>query len=123
MTWTSPAYRWLVWLILIAVALQFLFAGLGVMGDESLDPHRGLASLILLLSIALVVLAFLSGQLAAVKGMCGALLVLVALQYVWAAHDLDPAWLRSLHVFDAFLIAGLNQHLAMRAGWPLRARS
>jgi hypothetical protein len=30
----------LAWLLVLATAIQFLLAGLGVLGGESLEPHR-----------------------------------------------------------------------------------
>jgi hypothetical protein len=30
----------LAWLFVLAVAIQFLLAGLGVLGGESMEPHR-----------------------------------------------------------------------------------
>ena len=41
--------------------------------------------------------------------------VLVFLQPLFAAPDLDPRWLRSLHVLNALFIAGLGYDLARRA--------
>ncbi|HEX5140243.1 MAG TPA: DUF6220 domain-containing protein [Dehalococcoidia bacterium] len=123
MSGTQVAYRWLVWLILLAVALQFFLAGLGVLGGESIDPHRGLGSLIELLTLILAILAFVSKQPKPVLWMCVTLFVLAILQSLFATEDLDPEWLRSFHVFDAFLIAGLAQHLAVRAGWPLSPKA
>ncbi len=48
-----------------------------------------------------------------------ALVVLTVQQSIWASESLKPMWLRSFHVFDAFLIAGLSQQLAKRGGSPL----
>jgi Family of unknown function (DUF6220) len=118
MTWTRSAFQWLVWLFLLGVAIQFFLAGLGVMGGESIEPHRAVGSLLQLVAIVLAILAFVSKQARPVLIMCVVLLVLTILQSVFAQEDLDPIVLRSFHVFDALLIAGLAMHLQLRAGSP-----
>ena len=117
MTGAARAYQWLVWIILICIGVQFLLAGLGVMGGESIEPHQGFGSLIQLLALITVILSFVSKQPPAVKGMSIGLFVLLVLQTVFAIEDLDQ--LRSLHVLNAFLIAGLTNHLCQRTGFPL----
>jgi hypothetical protein len=122
MAWARPAYRWLIWLFLLGLGIEFFLAGLGVLGGESLDPHEGLGSLLILAFCFLSSLPRLGGE-SPIIPMTVVLLILTALQILWAGEDLDPLWLRSLHVFGAFLIAGLSQNLAMKVGFPLSSRS
>jgi hypothetical protein len=44
--------------------------------------------------------------------------ILTVVQSLWAGESLEPMWLRSLHVLDAFFIVGLSQQLAQLAVWP-----
>jgi hypothetical protein len=118
MSGAAKAYQWLVWIILACVGVQFFLAGLGTLGGESIDPHEGFGSLIQLLTLILAILAVVSRQSSEVKGMTFALLVLAILQSVFAMEDLDQ--LRAFHVFDAFLIAGLTNHLCQKVGFPLK---
>ena len=119
MSGSAWAFQWLVWVIILAVAIQFFLAGLGMLGGESIEPHRGLGMLFILLSLALVGVAFLSKQPSEVKGMSVVLFVLAVLQIVFAIEDLNQ--IRAFHVFDAFLITALVMHLGQRVGFPLRS--
>jgi hypothetical protein len=119
MSGSAWAFQWLVWVIILAIGVQFFLAGLGVMGGESIDPHRALGMLFQLLTLVLVILAFVSKQPSEIRGMTVVLLVLAILQTVFIIDDLDQ--LRAFHVFDAFLITALVMHLGQRVGFPLRS--
>jgi hypothetical protein len=123
MAWARPAYRWLIWLFLLGLGIQFFLAGLGTLGGESIDAHRGLGSLLVLVSLVLVVLAAIGRLQRPIIPMTVVLLILTGLEMLWAGEDLDPRWLRSFHVLGAFLIAGLSQNLAMKLGFPMSSRS
>ena len=113
-------HRWLLTLLLVAVAVQFFLAGLGAfkaqhgteegtIGDpqfaDYFSPHNANANLLEV--IALLVL------IAAVVGKMGkrwilvslSLPVLIELQYVFASNG--PSWFRAIHVLNAFVIAGI----------------
>lgn len=119
----AKIYQWLIWSVLIALPVQFFLAGLGlsVLGGESIDPHRGLGSLIGLIVIVLFLLSLVGRMGKPTIMMTLTLLVLTILQSIWVAEDLDPQWLRSFHVLDALLIAALVYHLAKRVGMPMRS--
>ncbi len=103
----------LAWLFVLAVAIQFLLAGLGVLGGESLDPHRQWGFVVLhLIPILLIIAAVVARMGRVVIGMTVGLLVLVFLQPLFANAELDPTWLRSVHVLNALFIFALGQHLA-----------
>ena len=111
----------LAWSFVVAVAIQFLLAGLGILGGESLEPHRQWGFVALHLIAVLMVIAAIVGRMGrTVIGMTIVVFVLVFLQPLFAAPDLDPQWLRSLHVLNALLIAGLGYDLARRASSTLR---
>jgi uncharacterized membrane protein YphA (DoxX/SURF4 family) len=113
-------HRWLLTLLLVAVAVQFFLAGLGAfkaqhgteqgtIGDSQFasyfSPHRANANVLMV--IALLVL------IAAVAGRMGkrwilvslSLPILIELQYVFA--DNGPSWFRALHVLNALVIAAV----------------
>jgi uncharacterized membrane protein YkvI len=122
MPWARRTYRWLIWLFLLGLAIQFLFAGLGTLGGESIEPHRGLGNLLILISLVLAVLAAVARLERPIIPMTIVLLLLTALQILWAQLE-SPMWLRSFHVFDAFLLAGLADNLARKVGFPLSSRA
>ena len=114
------AFKYLLSLFLVGVAVQFFLAGLGAfkvqhatdhgtVGDSQFanyfDPHRANGNALLILGIVVF--------LAAVAGRMGrrwilpalALPILVELQFVFANNG--PSWFRALHVLNAFVIAGV----------------
>ena len=112
----------LAWSFVLAVAIQFLLAGLGILGGESLEPHRQWGFVALHLIPVLMVIAAIVGRMGrTVIGMTIGVFVLVFLQPLFAAPDLDPHWLRSLHVLNALFIAGLGYDLVRRASSIVRA--
>ena len=92
----------LAWLFVLAVAIQFLFAGLGVLGGESLEPHRQWGFIVLHLLPILMLIAAIVGRMGrTVIVLTVGLIRLVFMQALFADTQLDPRWLRSLHVPNA----------------------
>ena len=105
----------LAWLFVLAVAIQFLFAGLGVLGGESLEPHRQWGFIVLHLIPILMLIAAIVGRMGrTVIALTVVLFLLVFLQPLFVDPELDPRWLRSLHVLNALFIFALGHHLAQR---------
>jgi hypothetical protein len=112
----------LAWLFVLAVAIQFLLAGLGVLGGESMEAHRQWGFIVLHLIPILMFIAAIVGRMGrTVLGVTGALFLLVFLQPLFADPELDPRWLRSLHVLNALFIFALGYHLAQRGTRTLRS--
>jgi hypothetical protein len=112
----------LAWLFVLAVAIQFLLAGLGVLGGESLEAHRLWGFTALHLIPILMLIAAIVGRMGrTVIGATVALFVLVFLQPLFADPGLDPRWLRSLHVLNALFIFALGYHLAQRGTKTIRS--
>ena len=111
----------LAWSFVVAVAIQFLLAGLAILGGESLEPHRQWGFVVLHLIPVLMLIAAIVGRLGRTMiGMTIGVFVLVFLQPLFAAPDLDPRWLRSLHVLNALFIAALGFDLVRRGSYALR---
>lgn len=108
-------FRLLCYLFLVAVAIQFFLAGLGVMGGESIEAHRVWGYAVLH-----IIPMLMFGAAIAVKagrttiGMIVVLFVLVGLQPLWI--DFDPMWVSAIHVLSALVIYVLGHHIAQRAG-------
>jgi Family of unknown function (DUF6220) len=114
------AFRYLLTIFIVGVAVQFFLAGLGVfrtqhasdhgtVGDEQFGdffhPHVVLGNILLILGIV-VFLAALAGRMGRRWVLPAlALPILVELQFVFANNG--PSWFRALHVLNAFAIAGL----------------
>ena len=111
----------LAWLFVLAVAIQFLLAGLGVLGGESLEAHRQWGFVVLHLIPILMFTAAIIGRMGrTVIGLTVALFLLVFLQPLFADPEIHPDWLRSLHVLNALFIFALGQYLAQRATRTVR---
>jgi hypothetical protein len=111
----------LAWLFVLAVAIQFLLAGLGVLGGESLEPHRQWGFIVLHLIPILMFVAAIVGRMGrTVIGLTLALFLLVFLQPLFVDPELDPRWLRSLHVLNALFIFALGYLLAQRGTKAVR---
>jgi Family of unknown function (DUF6220) len=111
----------LAWMFVLAVAIQFLLAGLGVLGGESLEAHRQWGFVVLHLIPILMFIAAIIGRMGrTVIGLTVALFLLVFLQALFVDPEIDPVWLRSLHVLNALFIFALGQFLAQRATRAVR---
>ena len=114
----------LAWLFVLAVAIQFLLAGLGVLGGESLEPHRQWGFSVLHLLPILMLIAAIVGRMGrTVIILSVVLLLLVGLQPLFVDPELNPPWLRSLHVLDALFIFALGFLLAQRGTRTIRETS
>jgi hypothetical protein len=111
----------LAWLFLLAVAIQFLLAGLGVLGGESMEPHRLWGFLVLhLIPILMLIAAIVGGMGRTVIVLTVTLFLLVFLQPLFADPELHPRWLRSLHVLNALFIFTLGYLLVQRGRGAVR---
>ena len=105
----------LAWLFVLAVAIQFLLAGLGVLGGESIAPHRQWGFIVLHLIPILMLIAAIVGRMGrTVIALTVGLILLVVLQPLFVDPQLDPRWLRALHVLNALFIFALGYQLAQR---------
>jgi uncharacterized protein DUF6220 len=112
----------LAWLFVLSVAIQFLLAGLGVLGGESMDAHRQWGFIVLHLLPILMFIAAIVGRMGrTVLILTVVVFLLVFVQPLFADTQLDPRWLRSLHVVNALFIFALGHHLAQRGTRTIRS--
>jgi Family of unknown function (DUF6220) len=113
---SSRVFKLFCYLFLIAVAIQFFLAGLGVLGGESIEAHRQWGYFALhLIPLGMFGFAIAAKAGRVTIGMIVLLFVLVFLQPLFADESLDPKWLRSFHIFDALIIYILGHHITLRA--------
>lgn len=87
----------LAWLFVLAVAIQFLLAGLGVLGGESMEAHRQWGFIVLHLIPILMFIAAIVGRMGrTVLGLTGALFLFVFLQPLFADPELAPGLMERL---------------------------
>jgi Family of unknown function (DUF6220) len=116
MTWVRPAFKVLAYLFVAAIGLQFFFAGLGVLGGESMDLHETWGFTVLHLIPLLMFGLAIAGKMGRMLiGMIVVLFILVFLQPLSVDEDLEPMWLRSFHVLSGFVITVLSLHIAQRS--------
>ena len=111
---STLVFRLLCFLFLVAVAIQFFLAGMGVLGGESIEAHRQMGFILHLIPLLMfgAAIAARAGRLTI--GMIVVLFLLVGLQSLWLELD-DPMWLRSIHVLAALVIYVLGHHITQRA--------
>jgi hypothetical protein len=81
-----------------------------------MEAHRAWGFFALHIIPILMFVAAIVGRMGrTVIGLTGGLFLLVFLQALFATPDLDPRWLRSLHVLNALFIFTLGFHLAQRS--------
>jgi Family of unknown function (DUF6220) len=121
MDMARKTYLVLAWLFVLAVVIQFLLAGLGVFGGESIEAHRWWGFLALHLIPILMVVAAIIGRMGrGVIGFTVLVFLLVFLQPLFVDPGLEPRWLRSFHVLNAAFILILGLHIAQRATRTVR---
>jgi len=110
-------FKLLCYLFLVAVAIQFFLAGLGLseLGDKSIEAHRvwGFALYLIPMLMFGTAISVKAGRVTI--GMIVLLFVLVGMQPLWANFS-NPIWVRSIHVLAALVIYVLGHHIAQRAG-------
>ncbi|MEA2403907.1 MAG: hypothetical protein QOE08_554 [Thermoleophilaceae bacterium] len=125
MNGARQAYRWVVFLFVLLVVVQFFLAGLGVFGDQGktgsdYDPHRAVGDLLSLLSLILLILAAVGRLGRPLLPMTAGLFGLMIVQNLLAGFGEDTQVVGAFHVLNALLIVGLVFHLfqAVRDGVP-----
>ena len=105
MPWARTGFVYVAYVLGLLLLVQFFLAGLGIaeLGHKGLDAHRGVGSLMQILSLVLLVLAVVARFRGPLLGMSIALFVLMALQSVWA--NATASILSALHVLGALAIA------------------
>jgi hypothetical protein len=118
----TAGYRWLTLLFFVGVVVQFLLAGLGVFGidqgtklddQSSLDPHRALGNLLVVIAIVLIVLVAVARPTRVVTVPYVVLLVATILQAVFAGIGGEAGG--ALHGLNACAVFGVSGYLAHRA--------
>lgn len=104
MPWARTGHTYVAYALGLLVVVQFLLAGLGTIGGDSIDPHQILGQLMQLLALVLLVFAVLARYSGPLLGMSIFLFVAMVMQTVWVQIE-DPLWIRSIHVLMALLIA------------------
>jgi hypothetical protein len=113
----AKAHRALAMLFLLLATAQFFLAGLAVFSDTvDFDPHAIVGSLLTLLALVLVILAF-AGRRSAVQP-SAVLLGLMIVQHVLGGVGEDVPILGALHPVNGLLILGVA--MLTIAGSPVR---
>jgi hypothetical protein len=118
----TAGYRWLTIVFFVGVVVQFLLAGLGVFDIEpghvldnqsSLDPHRALGSVLIVIALVQVLLVVVARPTRLVFVPYVVLLVLAVLQSVFV--EIGGQVGGALHGLNACAVFGLGGYLGHRA--------
>ena len=120
MSQARAIHRWLLTLLLAAVAVQFFLAGVGAfkaqqgteqgrIGDtqfaDYFSPHRATANVLEIIALLVLITAIVGKMGKRWILVSLSLPILIELQYVFASNG--PTWFRALHVVNALLIASI----------------
>jgi hypothetical protein len=116
-------YMGLAWLFVALVVLQVFLAGAGIFGNfgSDLDPHRGLGSLMQLVSIILLLLALVGRMGKTIIWVTVALVATMILQSVWV--HVDSRWVKAIHPMMSIMIFAAAHMLAQRATQLLKGEA
>ena len=113
-------HRWLLTLLLVAVAVQFFLAGLGAfkaqhgteqgtIGDSQFagyfSPHQATANVLFIIALLVLIAAVVGKMGKRWIGVSLSVPILLELQYVFAGNG--PSWFRAIHVVNALVIASI----------------
>jgi hypothetical protein len=103
------------WLYVLGVAIQFFFAGLGILGGESMEAHEitGYAALHLT-PILIVIVAALSRPPRTLLVLTIVFAVIAFIQPMWVS-EFRGEFLGSFHILGALIIFVLAHTIAQRA--------
>jgi ABC-type multidrug transport system permease subunit len=98
-------YLWTAWLFLAAVVVQVFFIGLQLFAGAQKELHMGFGYLVLLLSLVVVIAAFVAGLPSRSKRWAGALFGVTLLQVFLAGLAYSgPNPVAALHPVNALLV-------------------
>lgn len=108
------AFRVVGIITLVAIVVQFVFAGLGAYG-ASFDAHRMLGGIIGILTLLMLIIVLLARPGWPTVGLTVLLVVLtLAVQNILATlGDDTDAWFGGLHALNGLIIMGLTSRLAI----------
>jgi hypothetical protein len=112
MNQARTALVWIVRLFLVALVVQFFFAGAAAFGAESWDLHSAFGLVLVGASLVILVVAALARQW---LRWAGILVVAMLLQMVLAQLDDQSAWIASLHAVNALVVLGVAGRMAGHA--------
>jgi hypothetical protein len=108
------------WMYVLGVVIQFFLAGLGALGGEDYKAHEGFGwSALHLTPILLLVLTFLAGASTLTKLLTLALVVVAFIQPFWVTQFRDET-LGALHLIGALVIFTLAHDIARRSMREMR---
>ncbi len=111
------------WLYVLGVAVQFLLAGLGTLGGESISAHEGFGwSALHLTPIIIAVAAFFARVPMTLMVLTVILAVVAFVQPLWVT-EFEGDLPGSLHILGALVIFALVHAVARRATALLRSTS
>lgn len=88
---------------------QFFLAGLGLFGAASLDPHRILGNLLILVALILLLLALASGR---ARGVTAILLLFTFIQMVLVWFSDGAPVVAALHPLNSLVLLSLGHAVA-----------
>jgi mercuric ion transport protein len=113
MTQSRVIFFGLAWLYLAAVVVQFFLAGLGTFGATTFDAHRAVGLGLGLVSLVMLVLAFVGKVPRSLTALTFTLFGLNVLQLVLARIDVEQ--IAALHVVNALTVVYVAHELVQRS--------
>jgi hypothetical protein len=105
----------LAWLYVLGIALQFLFAGLGLLGGETFELHEAFGYAALHFTPILLIIAAAVGRVGTTLLVLTIVLTVVSIiQPFWVTEFRDE-FLGSFHVLGALVLFALAHAVAQRA--------
>jgi hypothetical protein len=122
MVWARRILVGLAWLFVLGVAVQFLLAGIPLLGGgDSWEAHRGMGyGALTLLPVLILIAAFFAKPPRKVIGLAIALVIVTLVQPFWVTEFRDE-FPGAFHVLGALVIAVLGHDVAQNATHLMKA--